>query len=229
MPNANEPAITAAIAWADNIYRELTISQATPRKPAERGVGTRSGKQPEQPPAPAVANSLPGRGRIDLPTQPAAPPCSTQRPRSISAGATPSNKANRAGHVAGAGAARRDAAVPVGDTQAVVAEPDKIKSAREVLSKIFAAFSTARDSKKGAAWRQLQRDLSTNAETLIMSGQITLPQMIDTMQKLEEYMGGSGEEDSGHDAAEIVGAWLRGEEPPSSEFDVDNSTPAAAK
>jgi hypothetical protein len=117
----------------------------------------------------------------------------------------------------------------VGDTQAVVAEPDKIKSAREVLSKIFAAFSTARDSKKGAAWRQLQRDLSTNAETLIMSGQITLPQMIDTMQKLEEYMGGSGEEDSGHDAAEIVGAWLRGEEPPSSEFDVDNSTPAAAK
>jgi hypothetical protein len=123
----------------------------------------------------------------------------------------------------------------VGDTQTVAppspspTEPDKIKSARDVLSKIFAAFSTARDSKKGAAWRQLQRDLSTNAETLIMSGQITLPQMIDTMQKLEEYMGGSGEEDSGHDAAEIVGAWLRGEEPPSSEFDVDNSVAMAAK
>lgn len=47
--------------------------------------------------------------------------------------------------------------------------------------------------------------------------------------KLEEYMGGSGEEDSGHDAAEIVGAWLRGEEPPSGEFDVDKSVATEAK
>jgi hypothetical protein len=98
-----------------------------------------------------------------------------------------------------------------------------------VLSKIFESFSTARDERKGAAWRQLQRDLSLNAETLIMSGQITLPQMIDTMQKLEEYMGGAGEEDSGKDAAAQVGAWLRGEELPSDEFDVDNSAPVAAK
>ena len=111
----------------------------------------------------------------------------------------------------------------MGDTQAAVTsatpEPDKIKSAREVLSKIFAAFSTARDTRKGAAWRQLQRDLSANAEVLIMSGQITLPQMIDTMQKLEEYMGSGGDEDQGQDAAELVGRWLRGEEPPSDEFD----------
>lgn len=113
----------------------------------------------------------------------------------------------------------------MGEPQAIV-EPDKIKSAREVLSKIFAAFSTERDSRKGAAWRQLQRDLSLNAETLIMSGQITLPQMIDTMQKLEEYMGGSGEEDSGKDAAAIVGAWLRGEEPDSQEFDQEAANAA---
>lgn len=100
----------------------------------------------------------------------------------------------------------------MGDTQAVA-------TAREVLSKIFAAFSTERDSRKGTAWRQLQRDLSTNAEVLIMSGQITLPQMIDTMQKLEEYMGSGGDEDQGQDAAELVGRWLRGEEGPSDEFD----------
>lgn len=99
-------------------------------------------------------------------------------------------------------------------------ESEKVQSARQVLSRIFAAFSTERDSRKGAAWRQLQRDLSLNAETLIMSGQITLPQMIDTMQKLEEYMGGSGEEDSGKDAAAAVGAWLRGEETAPPEFDV---------
>lgn len=114
----------------------------------------------------------------------------------------------------------------MGEPQAAVttpAEPDKIKSAREVLSRIFSAFSTERDSRKGAAWRQLQRDLSLNAETLIMSGQITLPQMIDTMQKLEEYMGGSGEEDQGKDAAAVVGAWLRGEEAASPEFDVAQS------
>jgi len=103
-------------------------------------------------------------------------------------------------------------------------EPDKIKSARVVLSKIFESFSTARDEKKGAAWRQLQRDLSSNAEVLIMSGQITLPQMIDTMQKLEEYMGSSGDEDSGKDAAALVGAWLRGEEAATDEFDVAEST-----
>jgi len=105
----------------------------------------------------------------------------------------------------------------VGDSQAAVAK------ARSVLSKIFEAFSTARDEKKGAAWRQLQRDLSTNAEVLIMSGQITLPQMIDTMQKLEEYMGSSGDEDSGKDAAALVGAWLRGEEEATHEFDVAES------
>lgn len=123
----------------------------------------------------------------------------------------------------------------MGEPQAAVAtvelvrpaKPDleRINSAREVLSRIFAAFSTERDSRKGAAWRQLQRDLSLNAETLIMSGQITLPQMIDTMQKLEEYMGGSGEEDQGKDAAAVVGAWLRGEEPASTEFDVAQSSP----
>lgn len=53
-----------------------------------------------------------------------------------------------------------------------------------------------------------------------MSGQITLPQMIDTMQKLEEYMGSGGDEDRGQDAAEIVGRWLRGEEGATDEFDV---------
>jgi len=102
-------------------------------------------------------------------------------------------------------------------------EPEKITSARAVLSKIFAAFSSERDARKGAAWRQLQRDLSSNAEVLIMSGQITLPQMIDTMQKLEEYMGSSGDEDSGKDAAALVGAWLRGEEAATDEFDVAES------
>lgn len=128
----------------------------------------------------------------------------------------------------------------MGDTQAAIApfapsppaasadapNAAQVRTAREVLSRIFSEFSTARDSRKGAAWRQLQRDLSSNAEVLIMSGQITLPQMIDTMQKLEEYMGGGGEEDGGQDAAELVGRWLRGEEPPSDEFD---AAPAAPK
>lgn len=98
-------------------------------------------------------------------------------------------------------------------------DAERVRSAREVLSKIFAAFSRERDTRKSAAWRQLQRDLSDNAEVLIMSGQITLPQMIDTMQKLEEYMGGGDHDDQGADPAALVGAWLRGETAPTDEFD----------
>lgn len=109
------------------------------------------------------------------------------------------------------------------------ANAERLLKAREILSLIFESFSAERETRKGAAWRKLQHDLSTYADILILTGQITLPQMIDTMQKLEEYMGGSGEEDSGKDAAAIVGAWLRGEETLAEEFDVDKQPPVAAK
>jgi hypothetical protein len=98
-----------------------------------------------------------------------------------------------------------------------VGEPEverkRVETAKEVLRKLFSAFSSQRDERKGVAYRQLQRDLSAHADVLITSGQITLPQMIDTLQKLEEYLGSSGEhDDMGQDAATRVMQWLRGED-----------------
>jgi len=95
--------------------------------------------------------------------------------------------------------------------------PESIQSAAAILRSIFTAFSSAREEKKGAAYRQLQRDLSAHADILILSGQITLPQIIDTMQKMEEYLGTGEAEDSGQDASEVLHRWLSGED--QSDFD----------
>jgi hypothetical protein len=98
---------------------------------------------------------------------------------------------------------------------------ESITSAAAILRQIFTAFSSAREEKKGAAYRQLQRDLSAHADILILSGQITLPQIIDTMQKMEEYLGTGDAEDSGQDASEVLHRWLSGED--QSDFDPKSS------
>ena len=94
---------------------------------------------------------------------------------------------------------------------------ESIQSAAAILRTIFTSFSTAREERKGTAYRQLQRDLSAHADVLILSGQITLPQIIDTMQKMEEYLGTGEAEDSGQDASEVLHRWLSGED--QSDFD----------
>lgn len=100
---------------------------------------------------------------------------------------------------------------------------ESVANAATILRQIFTAFSSERESRKGAAYRQLQRDLSANADVLILSGQITLPQIIDTMQKMEEYLGTGEAEDSGQEASEVLHRWLQGED--HSDFDkVENAT-----
>lgn len=99
----------------------------------------------------------------------------------------------------------------MGDPEAI--DPKRRANAANVLRMIFTAFTRAREERKGAAYRQLQRDLSEHADVLILSGQITLPQIIDTMQKMEEYLGSGEHEDSGEDASVTVMKWLNGEDP----------------
>ena len=96
-------------------------------------------------------------------------------------------------------------------------DPKKRAAAAQVLRDIFSSFSVAREERKGTAYRQLQRDLSAHADVLILSGQITLPQIIDTMQKMEEYLGSGEHEDTGEDASVRLMKWLNGED--AEEFD----------
>ena len=97
-------------------------------------------------------------------------------------------------------------------TPALPFSRERVNEAAQILRNIFVSFSAAREERKGAAYRQLQRDLSANADVLILSGQITLPQIIDTMQKMEEYLGTGEAEDSGQDASEVLHRWLMGED-----------------
>ena len=175
---------------------------------------------------------------LSLPSRP--PSRAKDRHRPVHGGAAAA-EAQGSGSVAkGAGGASAGPRVPVGNPQdspakapvakTVVKEekppcsapalpfsPESIQSAAAILRTIFTSFSTAREERKGTAYRQLQRDLSAHADVLILSGQITLPQIIDTMQKMEEYLGTGEAEDSGQDASEVLHRWLSGED--QSDFD----------
>lgn len=85
------------------------------------------------------------------------------------------------------------------------------------LQEIFRKFSKTRATRKDRAYRELQQDLSENASVLIMSGQITMKEIVATITELEEYLQGE-ELPEGDDPITYLSKWLRGESP-GDEFD----------
>lgn len=78
------------------------------------------------------------------------------------------------------------------------------------LQAIFFKFSTNRAKRKGQAYKELQQDLAENAETLIMSGQITMKEIVSTIKELEDYLQ-EEEVPDGDDPITYLSKWLRGE------------------
>lgn len=85
------------------------------------------------------------------------------------------------------------------------------------LQDIFQKFSKTRVTKKAQAYRELQTDLADNADVLILSGQITMKEIVATIQDLEQYLQGE-ELPEGDDPITYLSKWLRGEIP-GDEFD----------
>jgi hypothetical protein len=78
------------------------------------------------------------------------------------------------------------------------------------LQDIFRKFSKTRATRKDKAYRELQQDLSDNASVLILSGQITMKEIVATITDLEGYLQGE-ETPDGDDPTTHLSKWLRGE------------------
>lgn len=96
-------------------------------------------------------------------------------------------------------------------------EKQRREEAAVSLQEIFQRFSDTRRTKKAQAYRELQQDLADNADVLILSGQITMKEIVSTIQDLEQYLQGE-ELPEGDDPTTYLSKWLRGEIP-GDEFD----------
>lgn len=102
-------------------------------------------------------------------------------------------------------------------------ERERREEAAISLQDIFQKFSKTRATRKDKAYRELQQDLSDNASVLILSGQITMKEIVATITDLEEYLKGEDLPD-GDDPTTYLSKWLQGDIP-GDEFDAPQSVP----
>lgn len=85
-----------------------------------------------------------------------------------------------------------------------------------MLREIFRNFGRLRDTSQDAAYRDLHKGLSDNADLLIATEIMDMPKLLDSLTKIEEFIKSRGDTE-GKTAAEAIHDWLNDSSPTATE------------